>query len=255
MAASTPKRTTRPSANLQTISKTASKTALKTTGRPSQRAKTQAKTTGAEKTKQPQTAQKASKQVKSTASAEPSQPGKKATRGERQVTLNKKPAATHSVKRSAKQATSTAEDRIEVRQSGVHGRGVFATAAIAAGERVIEYKGERISWKEALRRHPHDPNDPNHTFYFSLENGDAIDAKYDGNDARWINHACAPNCEAREKRGRVFIHAMRNIKAGEELFYDYGLVIEGRLTRKLKKDFACHCGAAECRGTMLAPRD
>lgn len=149
----------------------------------------------------------------------------------------------------------TAEDRIVVRESGVHGRGVFALASISAGERVIEYKGEHISWKEALRRHPHDPDDPNHTFYFSLENGDAIDAKYGGNDARWINHACTPNCEAREKKGRVFIHALRDIAPQEELFYDYGLVIEGKLTRKLKKAFACHCGSPECRGTMLALKD
>lgn len=149
----------------------------------------------------------------------------------------------------------TAENRIVVRESGVHGRGVFALASIASGERVIEYKGEHISWKEALRRHPHDPDDPNHTFYFSLENGDAIDAKYDGNDARWINHACTPNCEAREKKGRVFIHALRDIAPQEELFYDYGLVIEGKITRKLKKAFACHCGSPDCRGTMLAPKD
>lgn len=113
-------------------------------------------------------------------------------------------------------------DRIAVRESGVHGRGVYAVAAIAKGKKIIEYKGEHISWKEALRRHPHDPDDPNHTFYFSLEDGSVIDAKYGGNRARWINHACKPNCEAREKDGRVFIHALRDIDAGEELFYDYG---------------------------------
>ncbi|BEU49842.1 SET domain-containing protein-lysine N-methyltransferase [Ralstonia solanacearum] len=144
-------------------------------------------------------------------------------------------------------------DRIAVRESGVHGRGVYAVAAIAKGKKIIEYKGEHISWKEALRRHPHDPDDPNHTFYFSLEDGSVIDAKYGGNRARWINHACKPNCEAREKDGRVFIHALRDIDAGEELFYDYGLVIEGRQTKALKAQFACHCGAKKCRGTMLAP--
>jgi hypothetical protein len=68
----------------------------------------------------------------------------------------------------------TASDRIEVRQSGVHGKGVYAIAAIAEGERIIEYKGETISWKEALKRHPHDPEDPNHTFYFSLDEGGSI---------------------------------------------------------------------------------
>lgn len=148
----------------------------------------------------------------------------------------------------------TAKDRIEVRESAVHGKGVYAIAPIAAGERIIEYKGERISWETALERHPHDPNDPNHTFYFSLEDGDVLDAKYGGNRSRWINHACEPNCEAREKNGRVFIHALRDIAPGEELFYDYGLVIDGRQTKKLKKEFACYCGSPNCRGTMLAPK-
>ena len=69
-------------------------------------------------------------------------------------------------------------DRIEVRESGVHGRGVYAVTTIAKGKKIIEYKGEHISWKEALRRHPHDPTDPNHTFYFSLEDGSVIDAKF-----------------------------------------------------------------------------
>ncbi|GAB7541479.1 SET domain-containing protein [Cupriavidus sp. CuC1] len=149
----------------------------------------------------------------------------------------------------------TASDRVEVRRSGVHGKGVYANAPIAEGERIIEYKGEHISWKEALKRHPHDPADPNHTFYFSLEDGNVIDAKFGGNRARWINHACAPNCEAREKKGRVFIHALRDIAGGEELFYDYGLVIDARYTKKLKKEFECRCGNPKCRGTMLAPKD
>ena len=92
------------------------------------------------------------------------------------------------VKRPAKDGAKprTAKDRIEVRESGVHGKGVYAIAPIAAGERIIEYKGERISWDTALERHPHDPNDPNHTFYFSLEDGDVLDAKYGGNRSRWI---------------------------------------------------------------------
>ncbi|WP_118183781.1 SET domain-containing protein [Paraburkholderia phosphatilytica] len=142
--------------------------------------------------------------------------------------------------------------RIAVRRSGVHGKGVFATEAIAAGERLIEYKGERISWKEALRRHPHNPAEPNHTFYFALDDGRVIDGKVDGNSARWINHSCAPNCEAEEIDGHVFIHALRDIDPEEELFYDYGLVIDERQTKKLKKEYECRCGARKCRGTMLA---
>jgi len=79
-----------------------------------------------------------------------------------------------------------------------------------------------------------------------------IDGKVDGNSARYINHSCAPNCEAEEKEGRVFIHALRAIKEDEELYCDYGLVIDGRITKKLKKEYECRCGAKKCRGTMLA---
>lgn len=143
--------------------------------------------------------------------------------------------------------------RFAVRQSGVHGKGVFALEPIAAGERLIEYKGERISWKEALRRHPHNPAEPNHTFYFALESGDVIDGKVNGNSARWINHSCAPNCEPEEIDGHVYIEALRDIAAGEELFYDYGLVIDARQTKKLQREYECRCGARKCRGTMLAP--
>ena len=107
--------------------------------------------------------------------------------------------------------------RIAVRRSGVHGKGVFALEPIAAGERLIEYKGERISWKEALRRHPHNPDEPNHTFYFALDSGKVIDGKVNGNSARWINHSCAPNCEAEEIDGHVYVHALRDIAEGEEL--------------------------------------
>jgi SET domain-containing protein len=144
--------------------------------------------------------------------------------------------------------------RIQVRRSGVHGKGVFALLPIAAGERVIEYKGEVISWREALRRHPHDPKDPHHTFYFHVDDRHVIDAKHGGNAARWINHACDPNCEADEVDGRVFIKALRDLQPGEELFYDYGLIIDDRYTPKLKREYACRCGSPNCRGTMLAPK-
>ena len=145
--------------------------------------------------------------------------------------------------------------RIQVRVSGVHGKGVFALKPIAKGERIIEYKGEVISWDEALRRHPHDPSDPNHTFYFTLDDGSyVIDAKVGGNAARWINHACEPNCRADESEGRVFIDALRPIAPGEELFYDYGLVIDQRYTAKLKREYECRCGHRKCRRTMLAAK-
>jgi len=155
---------------------------------------------------------------------------------------------------SRTKSDAAAGRRIQVRRSGVHGRGVYAVAPIAAGDTVIEYKGEVISWPEAMRRHPHDPKQPNHTFYFHIEGGKVIDALYGGNSARWINHSCDPNCEADEVDGRVFIKALRDLLPGEELFYDYGLTIDERYTPKLKKEFACHCGAETCRGTMLSPK-
>jgi len=145
--------------------------------------------------------------------------------------------------------------RIQTRRSGVHGNGVFAVQDIAEGETLIEYKGEIISWKEALRRHPHDPTQPQHTFYFHVDDDRVIDGNVDGNAARWINHSCEPNCEADEQKGRVFIKALRNIAAGEELNYDYGLIIDEPYTRKLLSEFPCWCGSEDCRGTLLAPKD
>ena len=142
--------------------------------------------------------------------------------------------------------------RIQTRRSGVHGKGVFALSDFAAGETIIEYVGEIISWKEALRRHPHDPTDPNHTFYFHIDEDHVIDAKFGGNSSRWINHSCKPNCEPDEVKGRIFIKALRDIQAGEELNYDYGLVIDAPLTPKLKLEYPCWCGAKKCRGTLLS---
>jgi SET domain-containing protein len=144
--------------------------------------------------------------------------------------------------------------RIQTRRSGVHGKGVFALVDIAEGETIIEYVGEVISWPEAQRRHPHDPTDPNHTFYFHIDEDHVIDALYGGNSSRWINHACDANCEADEQDGRIFIKARRNILAGEELNYDYGLIIDERYTPKLKAEYPCWCGTKKCRGTLLAPK-
>ena len=145
--------------------------------------------------------------------------------------------------------------RIQTRRSGVHGKGVFALVNLSEGETILEYVGEVISWREALRRHPHDPSNPNHTFYFHIDEKHVIDGKAGGNSSRWINHACKPNCEADEDGGRVFIKALRNIKAGEELFYDYGLMIDAKYTKKLLAEYPCWCGAKKCRGTLLAPKD
>ena len=142
--------------------------------------------------------------------------------------------------------------RYEVRRSPIHGKGVFARRPIAAGTRILEYKGRIITWKQAQKRHPHDPDDPHHTFFFHIDDRHVIDGGDEGNDARWINHACGPNCEADEDGTQVFIKALRDIEPGEELNYDYGLVYDGRHTAKVKADYACRCGTPPCRGTMLA---
>ncbi len=136
----------------------------------------------------------------------------------------------------------------------MHGKGVFALQDLAEGEQLVEYIGEVISWAEAERRHPHDPQNPNHTFYFHIDEDHVIDGLHGGNASRWINHSCAPNCEADQQGNRVFIRALRAIAAGEELSFDYGLIIDERYTAKLKAEYACWCGADECRGTMLAPK-
>jgi uncharacterized protein len=142
--------------------------------------------------------------------------------------------------------------RTQVRESGIHGKGVYAIRPINSGDNVLEYKGEIITWRKAQKLHPHDPSQPNHTFYFHLDDGHVIDGKQGGNTAKWINHACEPNLEAEQKGMRVFLKALRDIEIGEELFYDYSLIIEGRKTAKVKKEHACLCGAKNCRGTMLA---
>lgn len=136
---------------------------------------------------------------------------------------------------------------LEVRDSAVHGRGVYALQRIPKGKRVIEYKGIRVPWEKASAQ-----ADGPHTFLFGLTNGkDVIDPDIGGNEARWINHSCAPNCEAIEEGNRVFIYALRAIQPSEELFYDYGLEVDEPRTRKLEREYACHCGSPRCRGTML----
>jgi SET domain-containing protein len=167
-----------------------------------------------------------------------------------QAAKKSKPAA----RKAAVPAVPETGKRTAVRESGVHGKGVYAVRPLKAGSKVLEYKGEIITWKEALRRHPHDPDQPNHTFYFHLDDGHVIDGKYKGNSAKWINHSCAPNLEAEQDGDRVFLKALRDVAPGEELFFDYGLIIDARMTAKLKQEYACWCGADSCRGTMLATR-
>jgi hypothetical protein len=141
----------------------------------------------------------------------------------------------------------------EVRKSGVHGLGAFALRPIKKGERVVEYLGDRVTHAEADRRYEdHDEND-NHTFLFIVDKKIVIDAGVGGNDARFINHSCAPNCESVIEKRRVFIEAIRDIAAGEELGYDYQIGRERGDPPNVDEIYACRCGAVKCRGTMLWP--
>lgn len=142
---------------------------------------------------------------------------------------------------------------VEVRDSSMHGLGVFALERIAAGARIIEYLGERVSHAEADRRYLHkDPRD-NHTFLFIVDARIVIDAGVGGNEARFVNHACEPNCQSVIECRRVFIDAIRTIEAGEELTYDYQIQRAADDPPDIDAIFACRCGFAGCRGTLLWP--
>ena len=151
--------------------------------------------------------------------------------------------------------------KIEARLSTIHGNGVFATEAIMKGERIVRYKGKLRTHAEVDEAYGDDDED-GHTFLFTLNDDYVVDANVDGNVARWINHSCDPNCESeieedakdRRHKDKVFIHALRAIKPGEELTYNYGIVLSEPHTARLKKIWACRCGAPKCTGTMLQPR-
>jgi SET domain-containing protein len=140
-----------------------------------------------------------------------------------------------------------------VRRSSVHGYGAFATRDIKKGETIDEYLGDRITHAQADKRYEdHDEND-NHTFLFIVDKKTVIDAGIGGNDARFINHKCDPNCESEIKKGRVFIVATRSIKEGEEIGYDYQIGREKDDPENVDEIYACRCGSPKCRGTMLWP--
>jgi uncharacterized protein len=142
---------------------------------------------------------------------------------------------------------------IEVRASPLHGLGVFALHRIEAGTRVIEYLGERISHQEADRRYDHKSATDSHTFLFIADETTVIDAGVEGNGARFVNHACDPNCESVIESSRVFIDAIRTIFPGEELTYDYQIQREADDPPDIDAIFACRCGLSRCRGTMMWP--
>ncbi len=141
----------------------------------------------------------------------------------------------------------------EVRPSKIQGLGAFAIAPIPAGTRIIEYTGERISTAEADRRYADDASEHPHVLLFNVDSRTVIDAAVRGNEARFINHSCEPNCETVVEKKRVFVEAIRDIEPGEELLYDYNLTRHDDDPPGYEEKYACHCGAPTCRGTMLVP--
>lgn len=139
----------------------------------------------------------------------------------------------------------------EIRPSPIQGLGAFATQAIPAGTRLIEYAGERITPAEAEARYP-DDGARHHTYLFAIDDAVVVDAAVDGNAARFLNHSCAPNCDAVVEDGRIWLETVHDIEPGEELVYDYAYVLAERHTPAAKRRYPCRCGAVTCRGTILA---
>lgn len=141
-----------------------------------------------------------------------------------------------------------------IRSSGVHGKGAFALKPIRKGTRLVEYVGESISPRESDVRYDDTNVKNHHTFLFSVDNRKVIDATYGGNESRFINHSCDPNCDAVIEKRRVYIEANRTIRKGEELAYDYNYDRTPKTTKADEKLYKCLCGSPECRGTILSAK-
>lgn len=146
--------------------------------------------------------------------------------------------------------------RIAVRRSPIHGNGVFASRTIPAGTTLIQYKGRLLTHDEADERYGGN-SEEGHTFLFTLNDRYVVDGNDGGNSARWINHSCDPNCQAvtieneRPEQERIVIETLRDIAPGEEISFDYGIVLDVPHTERRKRIWACRCGAPNCTGTML----
>jgi SET domain-containing protein len=142
----------------------------------------------------------------------------------------------------------------ELRTSRRHGRGIFARARIRARTAIIEYTGELITHVEGDRRYPSDPDAPEHTFLLTLDDERVIDANVGGNAARYVNHSCDPNVEPIRFGDRMWLVSIRDIRAGEELAYDYAIELDEHHTPAVKARFPCRCGSRRCRGSILRPK-
>ncbi len=141
----------------------------------------------------------------------------------------------------------------EIRASPIQGLGAFATRFIPEGTRLIEYAGERLTPEEADARYP-DNDERHHTFLFAIDDDVVVDAAVNGNEARFLNHSCDPNCDVIVEDKRLWIETIRDVEPGEELVYDYAFVLEERHPPAATRRYPCSCGARNCRGTILAKK-
>jgi uncharacterized protein len=149
---------------------------------------------------------------------------------------------------------TSSEPLFEIRKSDIAGRGAYALQRIPKGKRLIEYTGERVSHEVADARYDEDERKGNtHTVLFSVDDKTVIDANVDGNDAKFFNHSCEPNCTSLIVRKRVYLETLREIQPGEELTYDYEIPNDGEDEETARRKWPCYCGAPNCRGTLLLP--
>lgn len=145
------------------------------------------------------------------------------------------------------------EPYFTIRTSAIQGRGAFAVRRIRKGTRIIEYTGEPITQEEADERYDDDAMERHHTFLFSIDDDLVVDGAVGGNESRYINHSCRPNCEAVIEDGRIWVEALETIQPGAELVYDYAYERTGTPSPSWDRLYACRCGAPGCRGTILKP--
>jgi uncharacterized protein len=168
-----------------------------------------------------------------------------------QPTRSKTTSAPPKASQSQPKFSRNGEDWFTVRSSTIQGKGAFALRKIPEGTRIVEYVGQRITPEVAWERYDDDNMERHHTFLFTLDDETIIDAGVRGNNARFINHSCEPNCTAVIEDGKIYIDALKDIPKGGELLYDYKLEREGRYQKAWDELYACRCGAPTCRGTML----
>ena len=166
----------------------------------------------------------------------------------------KRPSVSRGAPKLPRPKMGPVNEWFELRRSPIQGVGAFALQDIPKGTRLIEYTGERITHAEADRRYDDEVMRRHHTFLFILNSRTILDAAVGGNEARYLNHSCDPNCEAIIERGHIWLDAKKRIPAGTELVYDYQYEDDGDYTAEDLKFYECRCGSPKCRGTIVKTR-